>query len=126
MTRPKRRPRIPRVPVTSVIKDTVGIQMHTALAVLRNAPTRCQYDSLSGIFNMISVARNRDCDDARILDGAIRTMQAVQKKADAEMRFRDDEISSITQGVLAVERMIGKMDMIKMYEAHQSIQSGAL
>lgn len=124
MTRPKRRPRIPRVPVTSVMKDTVGIQMHTQFAVLRVTSCRRAFDCLSGIFNMVALTISSDkqrTDDLRVLSGSMRTMQDAQAKVDAEMKLRSDELMSIQNGINIIDSIIGKLDMIKLYESHALI-----
>lgn len=74
--RKKYRPRLVKIPMCRPLHDEFAMQMHTALATLRTAPTIDAYDALGWIINLVGVAYGDRMseDQSKVIGRAVEVM----------------------------------------------------
>lgn len=118
--RSKRVIRMPKLPVMKPLRDEFGMQMHTALAVLKIDPRRDSYDALARIFNVVQVAIHDDAARAQekvLINSGVMAMNQIQAKIDAGLKLRDHEIGPIQNAVNTIDQMLGRLDVGRLYQA---------
>ncbi|MGK0556124.1 hypothetical protein [Bordetella bronchiseptica] len=112
------RPSIPRLPMTGGLRDLIATHMHGALAALRLSPNADAFDALANIINMVGLTVHRDPAFAQqygFISGAARTMNQIGPKCEAGLALRDHEIASLTVAVSAIDDILPRIDVARLY-----------
>jgi hypothetical protein len=119
-------PRRKRLPVTSAIRDELGMVLHTSLACLGTNPNAGVFDNLAGIFNMIQLALEHDArhqHEARLINGGAAALIQFMSKVDAGRPLVEHESAPIRVGVVTIEAVIGKLDALTLFNSMQRLGS---
>lgn len=121
----KRRQRTMRIPVMTPLRDEFGIQMHAALLMLSTESKPESFDVLAKIFNIIQVAIHgddkRQAEQSLINDG-VRSMNQIQEKVNSGSKLNASEVGPIKAAVNAIDSMLCKMDLMKLYYAIKRVE----
>lgn len=110
-------PSIPRLPMTSALRDRIATHMHGAFAALRLSPNAEAFDSLANIMNMVGLTVQNDPafrQQYLLINGAARTMNQIGAKVEAGLALRDHEIASLTVAVSAIDDILPRIDAARL------------
>ena len=123
--RKKYRPRMIKIPMSKPLHDEFAIQMHTALATLRVAPTTEAYDALGWLINCVFITILSDSKfegDLATIDAAIKTMNKLGQRCEGSP-LTDYEIACLTSCVSLMDDILPRLDVGKIHLANLSLKA---
>lgn len=131
-TRPKRRPRPVRIPITSrEVPDTFGWQMHCSLAALRVAPTREHFDGVAICLNVVQLAiapHAKFANHALRINAGARALNDLARKVVAiengtPLPLREHELAPIEVAITAADEVIPRLGVNELNEARLELRA---
>ncbi|WP_454674872.1 hypothetical protein [Achromobacter pestifer] len=104
--------------MTAGLRDLIATHMHGALTALRLAPNAEAFDALANIFNMMSLVLRDDArhsHEALLITGGAKTMNQIGSKCEAGLALRDHEAASLTVAVSAIDEILPRIDVSRLY-----------
>lgn len=114
-----------RIPVTGLANE-FGINLHTSLSPLAIAPSEDAFLSLARIFNLVQVAIKDDArhaTEARIITGGAAALVQIESRVCRGVIPNDHEIAQVRVGVNAIDALMGKLDVSRLYSAMRELDS---
>lgn len=118
-TRPKRRPKPVRIPMTTGLHQLFAEQLHISMAALRMAPHRDHFDAVATLLNITVLAlegRSGFAAEARAVSSGARAMNDIQEKVaaiqdGAPVILRKYELRPIELAVSAADAVIARLSV---------------
>lgn len=126
--RKPRTPRLKRIPITAPLRDMFGIHLHTALFCLRTSPSAKPFDQLAGAFNVLQMALRGDkahAEQARTIEAGALALGSVCDTVCAGEPPPEAEFESIRVAAVAIENLLGRLDLSRLYLALQTLKAAA-
>ena len=104
------------------LRDTIALHMHASLAVIERAPDLDSFDSLAGIFNMVSIAIRYDdrfIHEYRLIQGGATALNDTARLIQAGVKLHVHHLAPIRVGVTAIDQVLGQLDVAKLYTAEK-------
>lgn len=113
-----------RIPVTG-LRDEFGMSMHVNLRLLAYAPSADAFESLAQVFNVVQVAIKDDArhaTEARIITGGAAALVQIESRVCRGVIPADHEIAQVRVGVNAIDALMGKLDLSRLYGAMRELE----
>ena len=117
-----------RIPVTKSLRDEFAMQLHVSLAALQRWPSEQAWEPLAQIFNVIQIAVRDDpkrSHEALLINSGARALQQIERRACSGRDLPEHEIAPIRIAVDAIDRMMGKLDVMQLNAAMIELQAMA-
>lgn len=115
-----------RLPVMAKLRDEFGMVAHLALRGLETAPSIEAFDALAGVFNLLQVDLRNDArrsDVAAVISDGAGALIAAQDAVAAGQVPAPDLLERIRAGVNAIDGLIGKLDVTRLYASMQVLKA---
>lgn len=131
-TRPKRKPRPVRLPITSAeVPNAFGWQMHCSLAALRMAPTREHFDGVAKCLNVVQLAIEhlpKFKDQALRINAGARALNQIAAKVEsiedgAPLKLQPHELGPVELAITAADEIIPRLSITDLNNARIRLQA---